>query len=462
MAATACVSSDADTSPEADATTPATEPGGDEPADTDPEPDETTDTEAPTDSVAPDAEEPAEPVGELTASARGVTAETITIGYSYLDFDELVDLGLAPQGWGDQEATFQAVVDDINANGGVLGRSIEVIYEPYSALGTAVAEEVCLRLTEDNEIFAVLGGFVGPAEPANTCIVGRGETILVGGVQNEERLSEATVPWVTDRPVRTRQADVLASLLTTEGELDGRSIAIVASIDAEDVRDDVATVFTDAGSEPVDVLQSEAPVGDFVAEDASWATLAERIRGSGADTVLLVGNPSAGIRNVASQGLDVDILVLDQESLTSLGTSVTLEDARGALAAAPITGQELFEDESMAVCLDAFAAGQPDVTITPPAELEEGVEDVFRGLSFGCRFLKLFELIATEAGADLTNESFAEAISGLTQFSLPGQPFASLGDKFDSNDSFELVAFNPDIGADGGFDTLTEVTDVTP
>lgn len=398
----------------------------------------------------------------LTASARGVTAETITIGYSYLDFEALKELGLTAAGWGDQEASFQAVVDDINAGGGIFGRTIEVVYEPYSPLGTEAAEAVCLRLTEDNEVFAVLGGFVGPAEPANTCIVGRGGTALVGGVQSEERLAEATAPWVTDRPLRSRQADVLFSLLDSKRELAGRTIAVVASIDAEDVRENVALKLREAGGDVVEVLQSEAAVGDIVGEDNVWATLAERIRGSGADTMLLVGNPGAGIRNAGAQGLDVDIWALDQESLTALGTSVSLEDARGTLAAAPLTGQDLWEHETMQVCRDALAASRPDVEVIDPADLQEGDEDWARGLGFGCRFLKLFETIALEAGPELTNESFAEAISSLTQFTIPGQPFASLGDKFDSNDSFSLVSFNPDIGADGGFDTITEVQDVTP
>jgi hypothetical protein len=84
------------------------------------------------------------------------------------------------------------------------------------------------------------------------------------------------------------------------------------------------------------------------------------------------------------------------------------------------------------------------------------------GTLVACRFIKLFETVALEAGPELTNDSFAAAAAGLTQFSIPGQPFASLGEKGDSNDSFALVSFNPDIGAEGGFDEITEVQDVTP
>lgn len=393
----------------------------------------------------------------------GVTEDSITIAYAYLDFDLLVEMGLSPAGWGDQQAAFQAVVDQVNDEGGINGRQIEVVYEAYSPLGTEDAEAVCLRLTEDNEVFAVLGGFLGPAEPANTCIVGRQGTTLVGGVQSEERLGEATAPWITDRPLRTRQADVLLGLLDQEGMLADAQVAVVTNIDAEDVRDDVISAFGDFDVEPVEDLLSDAPIGDIVAEDQAWSTLAERIRSSGADTVLLVGNPSSGIRNLASQGLDVDIWVLDQEALQNLGSSVDLETARGVLSAAPLSGQELWDDETVAPCREAYDAALPDAEIVEPTDLTENDEDVPQGIIVGCRFFALFERVATAAGEGLNQETFAAAAAEIGDFSIPGQPFASLGpDKFDSNDSFRLVSFDPSIGQDGGFESLTDIADVTP
>lgn len=399
--------------------------------------------------------------GELTASAPGVTADTITVGYSYLDFDLLKEMGLSSSGFGDQELAFQTMVDALNEDGGINGRQVEVVYEKYSPLGTEDAEAVCLRLTEDNEIFAVLGGFLGPAEPANACIVGQQETILVGGVQSPERLAEAQAPWITDRPPRTRQADILLNLLESEGMLDGASVALVTNVDAQETHDAIVEAMGEYGIEPVEDLALDAPIGDIPAEDAAWSALGERIRSSGADTLLVAGNPSSTIRNRAALGLEVDIWALDQETLLNLGTSVNTEDARGVLSAAPL-GDPL-EHESFAECRETYEAANPDVEILPPEELEETDEDVLSGLILACHYVDLFEIVATEAGADLTNESFAEAIEGLQEFSIAGQPFASFGpDKFDSNDSFRLVEFDPDAGPTGGLEPLTEIQDVTP
>jgi hypothetical protein len=442
--------------PETDAPVDTDAPAGtDAPAETD----VPVETEAPAETDPPTTE----PV-ELTATARGVTADTITLGYSYLDFDELKSKGFTSAGWGDQELEMQSIIDAVNADGGINGRMLEVIYKPYSALGTESAEAVCLELTQDNETFAVLGGYLGPAEPANTCIAGRGETILVGGVPSEERLAEVSAPWLAARPLRTRQTDVLLALLESEDMLAEAEVAVVARIDSADILDDVVASMEEAGVPPVETLQSEAPVGDIVAEDNEWAILAERIRGSGANTVFLIGNPGAGIRNIASQGLDVDIWALDEESMTALGNSVNLEDARGVLSASTLNGQELWDDETVAECRETFVSANPDVEVIEPDDQVDGDEDWTRGLTVACRFFELFAEVATAAGAELTNETFAAAAAtGFGQFSIVGQPFSSLGPvKIDSNDSFALVSFNPDIGAGGGWDNITEIRDVTP
>jgi ABC-type branched-subunit amino acid transport system substrate-binding protein len=400
-------------------------------------------------------------LGELTASARGVTEDTITVAYTYLDFDSLVEQNLVTSGWGDQELAFQTLVDDLNADGGINGRQVEAVFEAYSPVGTEDAEAACLRLTQDTEVFAVLGGFLGPAEPANSCIVGRGDTILVGGVQSDERLAEARAPWITDRAQRARKADILLGLLEDNGDLEGASVALVTNIDAEDIRGDVQAALEDHGVEPVEDLLLDAPIGDIPAEDAAWGPLAERIRGSGADTVLIVGNPSSAVRNLASQGLDVQLWATDEDSMQNLGATVEPADAEGTLTATPPTGDDLWEEEAIAGCREAFADANPDVEVLPPSELQEGDEAWASGLLLACEFLGLFDVVATEAGADLTNVSFADAAARLDDFSFPGSPYASLGDKTDANDSFQLAEFQADIGRNGGLEPLTEITDVT-
>jgi ABC-type branched-subunit amino acid transport system substrate-binding protein len=441
----------------------APEPEAEEAAPAEPEPEEAPEEEEPDFQPAP-TEEP-EPEIPLTATWRGVTADTITIGVTYLDADLLVELGFSPNGWGDQELQIQALVDDINERGGINGRQLVALTDKYNPIGATEAEAACLRLTEDNEVFAILFGFLGPAAVANTCIVDTQETILVGGIITPDRLAQARAPWVNARTSREVSTSALFTLLEEEGMLEGRSIAVVADISAAPELENVTNLLRDRGVEPVLETSTSSQVADIIAENQEWAALSERIRASGADTLLLVGNASAGVENARLNGLEVDIWATDSSGLgANIGGHVNPESARGVITVGPMTDAQIFEtDPRFKECLDVFTAKHPDIEIKHPGTLETGEDRWFTSLSFHCRFFQIFELLATAAGPNLTHETFAEAIANIGDFSVAGQPYASFGpDKLSSNDSFQLLEQDPDVGARGDLVPAGPMRDATP
>ena len=480
MIASACGGNDDDGDADAPTPAPATEAPAaaePEPEPEAPEPEETATAEPepePDLEDAPEEEEPEfqpapteepEPEIPLTATWRGVTAETITIGVTYLDIDQLVELGFSPATWGDQELVIQALVDDINDRGGINGRRVEVIMDKYNPIGATEAEAACLRIAEDNEVFAILFGFLGPAEVANTCIVDQQETILVGGTITPERLAVARAPWVNERVTRDVSTGALFTLLEAEGMLEGRSIAVVADLSAAPQLEEVAGLLRERGIEPVLEIATSSQVADLIAQNQEWAALSERIRSAGADTLLLVGNASAGIENARLNGLEVDIWATDASGLGSnIGSNVDPESARGVITVGAMTGAQIYEtDPRFKECLDAFNANNPDIEVKHPDTLEEGEPLWFTALSGHCRFFQIFELLATAAGPNLTHETFTEAIATIGEFSIAGQPYASLGpDKLSSNDSFQLLEQDPDLGARGQLVPAGPMRDATP
>lgn len=436
--------------------------GGEEPADDGGEEPADDGGEEPADDGG---EEPADDGGdvELTATARGVTAEAITVGISMLDFELLKELQLSPQGWGDQILIYETFIADINANGGINGRMIEPVFRFYSPLGTTEAEAACLELTEDNETFIVLGGFLGPAEPANTCITGRGGTALIGGRQTPERLAEATAPWFETGTNRTRRLEVFMSLLQSEGYLDeGRSIALIGGIQAEEEFAQAGELMRELGVEPVIEVLNEAPDGDIPAQDAVWQALSERVEVSGADTALIITSVSGNIRGLRSNGIDIDIWTVDNDSLASLGESVEPEWADGVVTIQAQGDIEAWEDETVSECRRIFSEANPDIEILSPEEAEEGDEQWYNGIMNYCRWLQAFTLIATEAGPELTHETFEEAAYRLGDFQLPAQPFNSITpDKPDANDSARLGVYDSELGARGEIVPLTDIIDAT-
>ena len=400
--------------------------------------------------------------GSSTTTAAPPTGEPLKVGVTYLDFESLKAQGLVPSGWGDQELIAQTFVDRLNAEGGLGGRPIQAVYHPYTPLGTESAEAACVAMTEGDDVEVVLGGFHGPAEPANTCIVGRGETILVGGAMTEARLAEAKAPWITAHVMRTQQAQILLDLLASRDRVEGTKAAVVTGLQADGIRGSLGQALDEHGVDVVIDLLNEAPSGDVVAEDQAWVALAEQIRAAGADTVLLAGSTAAGIRNITTQGLEVDIWVLDQEELRNLGSAVDPEDARGAVTTAALTGQALWEDDSVTECREVFEAAHPDIEVVGPDELAGGEEAWWEGIVQHCRIFSLFETVMGNLDGELSNETFAAAVDATGDFSAPGQPYASLGpSKYTTNDSFQLAEFDPDAGRNGALRSLTPIEDAT-
>ncbi|MDP7125214.1 MAG: BMP family ABC transporter substrate-binding protein, partial [Acidimicrobiales bacterium] len=400
---------------------------------------------------------------ELTASWRGITEDEIHVGVTMIDFPWLIEMGLSTEGWGDPQLIWEALLADLNASGGVRGRQIIVdgyeYYSPVPGMGIS-ADGVCLELAADIETFAIVGGFLGPAEISNTCITATADTILLGGRQTSEFLAESTAPWLEFGTMKERRMDVFVSLLEQAGLLEGRTFALVGSTDGPYER--AQAVLADHGVELVLDAFNDVTVGDVEAEDARWDVLVENVRSSGADTIFLVGGERAGVRNLSYAGIDIDKFVMNAETYTSLSANVTPDMAEGDITLDGMTDQEVWQTDETQACATAFSAANPDIEVLGPVDWVEG-EKWYQGITNYCNWVAMLVLVMEAAGPNPTHESFLAGIESMTQFSLPSSPYASFGPgKYDASDTFRLSVFDQTIGADGGLVPMGPVLDGTP
>ena len=145
------------------------------------------------DATGDDAEDP-----ELsTELGQGVTEDTITIGYSYLDLDRLREQGVVDLNHGPGQEHMQAMVDHINANGGIHGRQLEVVFSSFSPVDPDAQQAGCLELTEDHGVFAILGAL---REDNVLCYTEQHETIAIANAgMTAERLDRARAPYADGR-----------------------------------------------------------------------------------------------------------------------------------------------------------------------------------------------------------------------------------------------------------------------
>jgi hypothetical protein len=100
--------------------------------------------------------------GATVVQGVGVTATTISVGIPYFTNGDAYNAaaGAAVKN-GDPAADWRAVIDDINAHGGVVGRKLVPVFHPYDANSTEPGDSqdqaACSDFTEDHHVFAVLG-----------------------------------------------------------------------------------------------------------------------------------------------------------------------------------------------------------------------------------------------------------------------------------------------------------------
>ncbi len=402
-----------------------------------------------------------------TASYRGVTPDTIKIAVSYLDFDKLQELNLSPNGWGDQKLVYQSLIADINANGGINGRQIEVVtYEPYSPIDAVQADEVCVRMTQDNEIFLVLGGFLGPTDKVNPCIVQFNETALVGGALKPDAVADAKAPWYDFRPAEEDQAKAMIDLLDQTGRADGAEVFIITLTGSEALTDDVLKPRMDeVGISVVGEAILSVPDGDEQGQNDAMQPIIARLEASGANTILLPGGVSAGLRNLISADLinDYDIWAFANDHLANMGESVDRSKVPEVITINRLSSDEVFNDPKMVECRKVFTDANPDVVVKAPADVLEGEDAWYQSIGSYCARVGLMKVLLEAAGPNPTYDTLRSGADSLGQFSLPGVPNASLSPgKFGADDSFRLSVWDATAGEKGDIVPLTDILDATP
>ena len=391
----------------------------------------------------------------LTASWPGVTADTIRIGVLDVDYAQLSALGLFESDNGDARVVIEALVDDLNARGGILGRQVEPFVEIYLPISAVEADATCLRLTEDNDVFAVLGAFVGPPESSDGCFTDQGMTIKIGGTPSPDDLERANAPWYVTGFRDDRSQPATIELLDQAG-LIVEPVAVVWAAEDSDAAENVVLPELARLGHDVDVTATMlSPVGDRVALDSEWATLIERFRVDGINTTILVGSSVAlnGSNQLKRQGWDGQILLASYGGVDSLGGTeeVPPEDLEGIVGTKGATSEEAWALDATQNCVAVFEAAHPDVTVKPANQVGEGETDWATPLITHCQTLRLFELIAIAAGPELTHETFVAGAESLGEIELPSIPLASLSPgKIDATDGMRLATFDPTIGDQGG------------
>jgi len=379
--------------------------------------DSTTTVDAPT-TTAP---------AELTASFRGVTEDTIRVGVFTYDWDRLAAFGVK-FGVTNAGDMWEAALHEINDRGGIYGRQLEVYVTEFLPAGSDESDRACVELTEDHEVFVVIGTSLNEQI---LCVTELHETAaIVAAGMTDERLARARAPYATfAAPTAERAADVVA-LIESTGVLDGATVGVTGSSDVSATGfQAMADAFTDAGFDVVEALTGGAG-GDLTEIARDQAILYERMADRGVDVTVSTTGVPLEIANAIESGYESD-----QWILTTIMSGRGLRDENvpwsyldGAIAAASTkvgssAQPDLADEPLVAECIDFLIeeTGQPIFY-----EFDVEVNNLTQGLVV-CNMVKILEEALLNAGPVLTNDSFQAGIEAIGEIELAGYTEASLG-----------------------------------
>jgi ABC-type branched-subunit amino acid transport system substrate-binding protein len=366
-----------------------------------------------------------QPVGvaaaETSRSAQGVTPTTIKVGITYPDVAAVKNIiSIDP---GNYQKAYQALIDRIDAQGGINGRKIVPVFAAVNPLGTAPAATACTELTEDDRVFAVMGFF---QTPDTACYVQTHDTPLVGASLTGAKASRARAPWFNFQLSDNDLIPKEMSLFKQEGVFAGKKVAVVGeAADQPDVNIVVPALHR-LGIDVVQTAINDVPTTDTGASGSQYAVIAQKFESSGANVVVAVGSASeawpAALQSNQSTYLP-RLVATNETDLSAYATNAGYSSAvlRGALTATNLPPASVWwNDPAMHRCIATIKAAEPTAIIYDPVTGTASTPHTWRAPLTACQQVALFDDIVKAAGRTLNNDTFDEGGQSLTHVTIPG------------------------------------------
>ena len=427
---------------------PAEEPEAEAPAEEPEAPAEEPEAPAEEPEAEPEApaEEPEPEAPALTASYRGVTEDSIKVGVLLIDKDLLFETVGVLLNWGDNVAQYQEAIDAINEAGGVNGRLIEPVFELVDPLSQTAYDESCVRLTQDEQVFAAVG-FVRPSDAA-LCYAEVNDTPFVGYLSdiNSGVTDRSVLPIITSNALPERMDVALATTVEAAGALEGKTIAVLGNSDARN--DLIVSALADLGYDVASTTVTAVPTDDEAADAAELDIVIQRWIADGVDFIFDTAGLDRPLAAANRAGFEAD-WASNRTTILSLSRfdsgATEAEVARTVVVAVPSV-EFIYEQGHgpTVACVDRWNQNHPDeqAVFNPQEDDLDNLQRIARS----CQQIGTFARIAELAGPDLTTESFAAALAQVGSYEIAELPFASLGaDKWDANDVVTLFRWDSEL-----------------
>ena len=257
------------------------------------------------------------------------------------------------------------------------------MFAAINPLGTAPAQEACLKLTEDEKVFAAMSFFNADAP---LCFVDSHDTPILGGQTTSTNLAHAKAPWATlesGAELGPRQIDALVKAGALKGKL---GIVAIADEEQSQLKDVVLPALKQHKLSGTTAI-IDAPSSDPVRNVQQATTIMERFKSDGVKTVLLVGGAVTAVVNALSKSdYRPKLAATNARNLASTASNPATDPAVVKTAIAADSGF-IFSDPALKKCFGLIekATGNKIVENVPQGEPQYRVS-----AQTACEYMSLF------------------------------------------------------------------------
>ena len=410
-------------------------------------------------------------IAQSTEPGVGVTDDTIKIGVVMVDYEPIKDY--IDFNRGDQQAVAQAIIDDINDKGGIAGRQIEPVFKKYVSIGSAGPLEACTMMTEDEKVFATVGLLYDTSGAGQLCFTKSHKSILITNELSESIMKKATPGLLlTPDALAERSARIMLALANEKGLLEGKKFAVLAETGTAPriplIEEELQKLNLETGTSGT----LEISDGDTTKAQAQLDSLIERWKGEDVNAVFISGLSTVSKTYVdkIKKAIPDALLVTDADSSAkaagqdAVNADVTPNPYDGIIALAGLNDQAEFERKQTADCIKIWETAS-GTKVVAPKDLVAGPDgkraEIWITARDACNSLGFLKVIGDRVGKNLNYENWINTVNtfGKTD-QFPNTDAGSLGvGKYDANDNFSLVQFDPTAGASGDWKQLTPLQD---
>jgi hypothetical protein len=410
-------------------------------------------------------------VADVPGVGPGVTATQIKLGVALIDYkcvESYVDSIYV-----NQETMWNYYFKNINEHGGINGRQIVPDYKEICPVQSAAALSACTSFTQDDHVFAVIGSMYDTSGDAQLCISKQNKTPLITDSLTQDIISKAPPAMlITPDITADRQLKVVMTLVKSHHILDGKTVAVLTETDATSrVKAVVDPVLTSIGVKQGREAVLTITGTDTTAAQSQLASFIELWKTEHVNALILVGAAASSkqfINEVKNAIPDMQ-LVADTTSVEDGGQDdvkahIVPNPYDGIITAEGRIGLEHSKTKNFRYCNDIYKAATGSALPLPNVvvKLANGKQNnIYGNAEDACSFITMFQDIATRVGKDLNVPNWVSTVNNFGPIKVMNTDYASLHTgKYDADDTYGLVQFDPNLKPIGEWKHLTPVEDV--